>query len=54
MIRHATLRIGLEREHVQEAVLLDGSAWPRTFTLKEIVRRGEEVGPRRPGGSIGE
>jgi protein-tyrosine-phosphatase len=52
MVGRATLTIGLEREHVREAVLLDGSAWPRTFTLKEIVRRGEATGARTPGESI--
>jgi protein-tyrosine phosphatase len=48
MVGAATLVLGLEREHVREAVLLDPSIWPRTFTLKEIVRRGEEEGPRQP------
>ncbi len=38
----------LAREHVREVVLLDPSAWPRTFTLKELVRRGESVGQRAP------
>jgi protein-tyrosine phosphatase len=52
MVSAASLILGLEREHVREAVLLDPSIWPRTFTLKEIVRRGEEVGARRPGESI--
>jgi protein-tyrosine phosphatase len=46
MVRRAALILGLEREHVREAVLLDRSAWPRTFTLKEIVRRGENIGIR--------
>ena len=26
--------------------------WPRAFTLKELVRRGEMIGPRAPGESI--
>jgi protein-tyrosine phosphatase len=54
MVDDASLVVGLEREHVREAVLLDPSSWPRTFTLKEIVRRGESAGPRRPGESIPE
>jgi protein-tyrosine phosphatase len=54
MVGTATLVLGLEREHVREAVLLDPSIWPRTFTLKEIVRRGEKEGPRQPGESISE
>jgi protein-tyrosine phosphatase len=52
MVGAATLILGLEREHVREAVLLDPSVWPRTFTLKEIVRRGEETGARQDGESI--
>jgi protein-tyrosine phosphatase len=54
MVRPATLILGLEREHVREAVLLDPSVWPRTFTLKEIVRRGEATGARQRGESIPE
>jgi protein-tyrosine-phosphatase len=27
-------------------VLLEPDAWSRTFTLKELVRRGAELGPR--------
>jgi protein-tyrosine phosphatase len=52
MCRLASLIVGLEREHVREAVLLDPSVWPRAFTLKEIVRRGEELGARQRGESI--
>jgi protein-tyrosine phosphatase len=51
-VRQATLILGLEREHVREVVLLDTSAWPRTFTLKEIVRRGEVEGIRQRDESI--
>ncbi len=47
MLGPADLIVGLARRHVQEAVLLGGTVWPRAFTLKELVRRGEEVGPRR-------
>lgn len=42
----ADLLIGMGREHVREAVVLDPSAWGRSFTIKELVRRGEEAGPR--------
>lgn len=44
----ADLIVGMAREHVREAVVLDPGLWPRTFTLKELVRRAESVGPRRP------
>lgn len=45
-VRRSDLVLGMAREHVREAVLLDPSAWARCFTLKELVRRGEQVGPR--------
>jgi protein-tyrosine-phosphatase len=46
--RSASLVIGMARHHVREAVVTHGSDIERTFTLKELVRRGEVVGPRRP------
>src|SRR3954464_11655143 len=48
MVRDADLVIGMAKEHVREAVLLVPAVWPKTFTLKEIVRRGEEAGARAP------
>jgi protein-tyrosine phosphatase len=48
----ADLVIAMARRHVREAVLASPDAWPRTFTLKELVRRGEACGPRRPGQSL--
>ena len=35
----ADLVIGMAREHVAQVVGLDKTAWPRTFTLKSLVRR---------------
>ncbi|MGH9051386.1 MAG: hypothetical protein ACRDY4_16765 [Acidimicrobiia bacterium] len=49
LVRAADLVLGLERRHVREVVVLDPAAWSRAFTLKEIVRRGEAVGPRDAG-----
>lgn len=49
----ADLVLCMARRHAREAVVLHPSAWPRTFTLKELVRRGEAVGPRRPDQSLG-
>jgi protein-tyrosine phosphatase len=46
LLRGHDLIIAMAREHVREAVVLDPSLWPRTFTLKELVRRGEAIGPR--------
>jgi protein-tyrosine-phosphatase len=48
MLAGADLVIGMSRRHVQEAVLLDPPCWPSSFMLKELIRRGELVGPRRP------
>ena len=47
ILSSADLILGMAREHVREAVVLDPALWRRTFTLKELVRRGEAVGPRR-------
>jgi protein-tyrosine phosphatase len=44
--------IGMARSHVREAVALAPEVWTRAFTLKEIVRRGEERGGRAPGESV--
>jgi protein-tyrosine phosphatase len=48
------LIVGMAREHVREAVVLRPELYSRTFTLKELVRRGGELGPRDPGQSIDE
>jgi protein-tyrosine phosphatase len=45
-LQRADLVLGMERAHVRHSVLLVPEAWPRTFTLKGLVRRGEELGPR--------
>lgn len=48
-LAEADLVVGMARRHVREAVLAYPDAWPRTFTLKELVRRGEAAGSRRSG-----
>jgi protein-tyrosine phosphatase len=48
LLRSCDLVLAMAREHVREAVVLDPALWPRTFTLKELVRRGEAIGPRGP------
>jgi protein-tyrosine phosphatase len=50
----AGLVLGMAREHVRHVVVADPSAWPRAFTLKELVRRGRETGPSAPGESLAE
>src|SRR5207248_10425432 len=49
ILRNADLVIGMTRRHVIEAVVTAREIWPRAFTLKELVRRGGEVGPRTKG-----
>jgi protein-tyrosine phosphatase len=46
MIEAADLVVGLTREHVRETVVAVPPSFPRTFTLREIVRRGLDTGPR--------
>ena len=45
----ADLVLAMAREHLRYAVVTGPGAWQRAFTLKELVRRGEEIGPRMPG-----
>jgi RpiB/LacA/LacB family sugar-phosphate isomerase len=47
-LRGVDLVVGLERQHVREAVVLDRDVFPRAFTLRELVRRAETAGPRPP------
>jgi protein-tyrosine-phosphatase len=54
LLAGADLIIGMARTHVREAVTLFPDAWGRSFTLKEIVRRGEERGGRAPGEALAE
>jgi protein-tyrosine phosphatase len=46
--RSANLIVGMARQHVREACVSYGALLQRAFTLKELVRRGEDIGPRRP------
>jgi protein-tyrosine phosphatase len=48
MLSGADLVIGMAREHVREVVVLAPDTWGRAFTLKEIVRLGEDRGGRAP------
>lgn len=49
MVAAADLIVGMTREHVREVAVSDRDSFGRTFTLKELVRRAEAVGPRRLG-----
>lgn len=48
LVDQAELVVGMERRHVREVVVLDPRSLPRAFTLKELVRRSSEIGPRAP------
>jgi protein-tyrosine phosphatase len=48
LLRRADLVLAMARIHVREALVDAPDLLDRTFTLKEIVRRGEETGPRAP------
>ncbi len=54
MVEEANLVLGMERRHVREAAVLVPGALDRSFTLPELVRRGEDYGPRRRGQSLAE
>jgi protein-tyrosine phosphatase len=45
----ATLVLAMSRENLRYAVASAPGAWPRAFTLRELIRRGEQIGPRPPG-----
>jgi protein-tyrosine phosphatase len=47
VVAAADLVLTMERAHVRAVVLADPGALGRMFTLKELVRRGSAIGPRR-------
>jgi protein-tyrosine phosphatase len=53
-VARADMVIGMERSHVREVVLADPPAFGKAFTLREIVRRGRQSGPRISGQSLAE
>jgi protein-tyrosine phosphatase len=48
-VESADLIVAMARSHVRDAVVMVPTAWQRTFTLKELVRRADEAGPRPAG-----
>lgn len=53
-VEGADLLLGMARLHVREAVVLRPQVWPKAFTLKELVRRGHDIGARPIGQSVEE
>lgn len=51
-LAEADLVVCMARRHAREVVVLHPPSWPRTFTLKELVRRGEAAGRRAPGEAL--
>lgn len=49
LIGEADLVLAMARDHLRAVVEMAPTAWPRTFTLKELVRRCERHGPRMRG-----
>ncbi len=49
LLEQADLVLAMARQHVRDAAVLLPTAFPRTFTLKELIRRGNDVGPRQSG-----
>ncbi len=47
-VERADVVLTMEHYQVAEVALIAPDAWGRTFTLREIVRRGQRVGRRAP------
>jgi protein-tyrosine phosphatase len=52
MVRDTPLTLAMTRHHVRELCTAYGAPMDRTFSLKELVRRGETVGRRVRGESV--
>lgn len=48
-LARARLVLAMARDNLRYAVITEPGVWPRAFTLKELIRRGEQIGPRPPG-----
>ena len=51
-VRAADLVLAMARRHLRHAVAIAPEAFARTFTFKELARRGASIGPRRAGQSL--
>jgi protein-tyrosine phosphatase len=47
-LARASLVLAMARENLRYAVTTEPGVWPRAFTLKEFIRRAEQIGPRAP------
>lgn len=51
-LARADLVLAMTRAELRHAVVAAPAVWPHAFTLRELVRRAEQAGPRRPGQSM--
>ncbi len=51
-VRDADLIIGMELQHVREVAVLDRDAFARTFTLPQLARAAQAIGPRAADESV--
>jgi protein-tyrosine phosphatase len=51
-LERADLTLAVARENLRYAVVTAPAIWPRAFTISELVRRGQAIGPRLPGESL--
>ena len=51
-LERADLILAMARQHLRHAVVVVPDAWPRAFTIRELVRRGDLAGRRPPGETL--
>ncbi len=54
LVIDADLVLAMERAQLREVALLAPAVWDRCFTLKELARRGDLIGPRPRDESLGD
>ena len=52
LVEGSSLVMGMTRRHVRELAIAYPGSWPRAFTIRELVRRGREVGGLGPDGEL--
>jgi protein-tyrosine phosphatase len=52
LLDEVDLVVTMTRQHLIELTVMAPDAWPRMFQVVDLVRRAEQVGPRRPGESL--